>query len=267
MIEAQQLSVRRGRHWVLENVDFRAEAGQVTIVAGPNGSGKTTLLNALSEDVPYRGKVLMNGKDVASLKPWQKAQIRGVLPQQSVLSFPFQVGEIMALGLAAGHAGVANPDKTLADIGQAALQRVGLAGFGRRLYQELSGGEQARVQLARVLCQIWHSVYEGQPCWLLLDEPVASLDIEHQLMVMDMARRFACAGGGVVAILHDLNLAAGYADKLMLMKGGRITCAGSPAQVMTGENLYRIYNCCLEVNRVPDDNKPFVLPQTVKPWA
>ena len=108
------------------------------------------------------------------------------------------------------------------------MARVDLAGFGARFYQELSGGEQQRVQLARVLCQVWTPVLEGRPRYLFLDEPVSSLDIKHQLVIMDIARDFARRGGGVVAILHDLNLTAMYADRVLVMKRGRVAASGSP---------------------------------------
>lgn len=261
LMQLRNLSVKRGRKWIIRSLDLEVANGQITVIAGPNGSGKTTLLGAMSQDLPYQGEILINGADAAALKPWQRAQIRGVLPQSCTVSFPFLAGEIVALGLSAGNAagaGIAGRH-----IAQVALRRVGLQGYGHRFYDELSGGEQARVQLARVLCQIWRPHYQGQPCWLLLDEPVASLDIEHQLVVMNIAREFACGGGGVVVILHDLNLAAAYADKLVLMRQGRIESEGPPETVMTSQNLQRIYNCRFKVNTIPEGDIPFILPQTI----
>ena len=142
------------------------------------------------------------------MKPWESAALRAVLPQQTALSFPFTVREIVRLGMLDGRSGVlAGEAERLPD---RALARVDLDGFAGRFYQELSGGEQQRVQLARVLCQVWAPVLEGAPRYLFLDEPVSSLDIKHQLIIMDIARDFARRGGGVVAILHDLNLTAMY---------------------------------------------------------
>src|SRR5690606_8947929 len=114
-----------------------------------------------------------------------------------------------------------------------ALARVDLAGFAGRLYQELSGGEQQRVQLARVLCQVWTPVLEGQPRYLFLDEPVSSLDIRHQLIIMNIARDFARRGGAVVAILHDLNLTAMFSDRIFVMHRGRLAAGGTPQDVLT----------------------------------
>ena len=146
------------------------------------------------------------------MKPWQAASMRAVLPQATALSFPFTVREIVRLGLIGGRSGaLPGEDERLPD---RALARVDLDGFAGRFYQELSGGEQQRVQLARVLCQVWAPVLDGRPRYLFLDEPVSSLDIKHQLMIMNIARDFAKRGGGVVAILHDLNLTAMYADRV-----------------------------------------------------
>ena len=144
-----------------------------------------------------------------------------------------------------------------------ALARVDLAGFGGRFYQELSGGEQQRVQLARVLCQVWMPVLEGRPRYLFLDEPVSSLDIKHQLVIMDIARDFARRGGGVVAILHDLNLTAMYADRVLVMKNGRVAASGSPRQVLENQLIAKVFDCDLKVGVLPAGGIPFVLPQSV----
>jgi iron complex transport system ATP-binding protein len=207
MIEASGLSVCFGKTPILRDVAFSAEAGAVTAIVGPNGSGKTTLMRALTGDLAYKGRVEINGHDLSSLKSWQLAAMRAVLPQAATLSFPFTVREIVRLGLVSGRSGARNGEAET--IAEQALARVDLAGFAGRFYQELSGGEQQRVQLTRVLCQVWRPVLDGVPRFLFLDEPVSSLDVRHQLVIMRIAREFAQAGGGVVAILHDLNLTAG----------------------------------------------------------
>ena len=143
-----------------------------------------------------------------------------------------------------------------------ALARVDLDGFAGRFYQELSGGEQQRVQLARVLCQVWAPVLDGRPRYLLLDEPVSSLDIRHQLMIMNVARDFARRGGGVVAILHDLNLTAMYADRVHVMHRGRLAAAGTPSEVLSDEMIAKVFECRLKVGALPAKGMPFVLPQS-----
>ena len=260
MIEAQGVSVAIGRKPIVADVAFAAHPREFTAIVGSNGSGKTTLMRAISGDLPYEGSVTINGAEVSALKPWQAATMRAVLPQATALSFPFTVREIVRLGLVGGRSGVLpGEDMRLPD---RALARVDLEGFAGRFYQELSGGEQQRVQLARVLCQVWTPVLEGRPRFLLLDEPVSSLDIRHQLLIMNIARDFARRGGGVVAILHDLNLTAMYADRIHVMHRGKLAAAGTAADVLTDELIERVFECKLKVGTTPLDGTPYVLPHS-----
>lgn len=254
MLTAENIEVTLGASQVLHGVNMVAQPGQVTAIVGHNGSGKTTLLRAMTQEVPYRGKVRLDGADIAAMKPWDLATRRAVLPQASRIAFPFTVLEVVRLGLLSGRDGA---DKTLP---QRALAHVGLAGFEGRYYQELSGGEQQRVQLARVLAQVWEPTQNGTARWLLLDEPVSSLDIGHQLEVMEIARDYARAGGGVIAVMHDLNLTAMFADHMVLLSGGRCLAAGAPAQVMTDVTLSKAYGCALQVNTRPAADATFILP-------
>lgn len=254
MLNAQNIEVSLGKTRILRGIDLAAPPGKLMIVIGPNGSGKTTLMRALSGDVAYSGRAELNGIDIARTRPWELAAMRGVLPQSSSLSFPFTVREIVQLGTREGVG-----DTGRANVAEA-LERVDLSGFEGRMYQELSGGEQQRVQLARVLCQVWEPVLDGKARYLFLDEPVSSLDIRHQLQIMNVARDFARQGGGVLAILHDLNLTAMYADRVVLLKDGRVHAEGAPGAVLTDDNLRAVYECDLSVSRVPADGSVFVLP-------
>lgn len=260
MIEAQGVSVAIGRKPIVSGVAFEARPREITAIVGPNGSGKTTLMRAISGDLPYEGSISINGAEVAAMKPWQAATVRAVLPQATALSFPFTVREIVRLGLVGGRSGVLPGE--VARLPDRALARVDLEGFAGRFYQELSGGEQQRVQLARVLCQVWAPVLEGTPRFLLLDEPVSSLDIRHQLIIMNIARDFARRGGGVVAILHDLNLTAMYADRVHVMHRGSLAAAGTPPDVLTDELIERVFECRLKVGAPPGDGTPYVLPHS-----
>lgn len=245
MVTATRLTVAYGAREILREVDFAARPGALTAIVGPNGSGKTTLIRALSGDLPYRGEAHLGGLQIGRAKPWELAARRGVLAQFTPVAFPFTVAEVVRLGQSGGLS-AGGPDLT-----QRALARVGLAGFEGRNYQELSGGEQQRVQLARVLAQVWEPADGDGPRWLFLDEPVASLDIAHQLEVMQVARDFADAGGGVLAVMHDLNLTAMFADEVALMSAGRIAAQGRPEAVFTDETLSAAYGCRLKVNTAP----------------
>lgn len=260
MIELEDVSVDLSRRRIVSGVGFVAPAGRVTAIVGPNGSGKTTLMKAMSGELPYGGSVTFAGREVSTMKPWEMAAHRAVLPQATSLSFPFTVREIVRLGLTSGRSGV---DAASVDmLPDEALERVDLAGFAGRFYQELSGGEQQRVQLARVLCQVWQPVLDDRPRFLFLDEPVSSLDIRHQLVIMNIAREFADAGGGVVAILHDLNLTAMFADRIVMMHEGRAEACGTPAEVLVDERISRVFECSLRVGVTPPAGAPFVLPQS-----
>lgn len=261
MIEAQDISIHIGSTRIVHGVDFSAKPGELAAIVGPNGSGKTTLLKALCRELAYEGRISFNGRDLQSLRPVDAAGMRAVLPQATSLSFPFTVREIVRMGLIGGRSGVIGMEAE--QLPEIALARVDLEGFSGRFYQELSGGEQQRVQLARVLCQVWVPVLDGQPRYLFLDEPVSSLDIKHQLIIMDIARDFVKAGGGVVAILHDLNLAAMYAGRIHVMHRGMLDTAGAPQDVLNDSMIERVFGCRLRVGAVPAAGRPFVLPQSV----
>ena len=259
MITARNLTVSLSGKTIVHGVSLEAKAGQLTAIVGPNGSGKTTTMKAIAGELPSKGEITINGHALGSLEPWQLAVKRAVLPQAATIAFPFTVREIVRLGLTVGpnrHA------ERIEAITSEALAAVDLSGFAGRFYQELSGGEQQRVQLARVLCQVWAPVLDGKPRYLFLDEPVSSLDIKHQLIIMNLARDFAARGGGVVAILHDLNLTAMYADRIFVMHRGRLAAAGSPQEVLSDELISRVFECKLKVGVLPTAGMPFVLPQS-----
>ncbi|MEL6684922.1 MAG: heme ABC transporter ATP-binding protein [Pseudomonadota bacterium] len=255
MISARDIQVQIDKTPILHGVDFTAKPGQVTAIVGPNGSGKTTLLRALTDEVPWTGNIAINGQDINTYKPWELAAIRGVLPQAATLAFPFTVIEVVRMGLQSGIHGEQD------SIVQQALHTVGLVGYEARFFQELSGGEQQRAHLARVLCQVWEPMLDNTPRWLLLDEPVASLDIGHQLLIMNCLSDFAKRGGGVVAVMHDLNLTAMVADAVTIISDGQAIAQGPVADVFTDHWLSVAYKCALRTNTVPQSQHAFILPQ------
>lgn len=258
MITAKDIKVAFGKTEILHSMDFEARPGEVTAIVGPNGSGKTTLLKAITQEAPYSGEIAINGKSPSDYQPWELAAKRAVLPQAATLAFPFTVQEVIRLGLSAGVHGARQ------EIVHQALARVGLNGYANRTFHELSGGEQQRAHLARVLCQVWTPTSDTGPNWMLLDEPVASLDIAHQLEVMDILGEFARGGGGVVTVMHDLNLTAMVADKIVVVSDGRVIAQGATETVFTNEILSKAYGCTLQINQIPPSKMQFVLPHVAK---
>ncbi|MEM1301153.1 MAG: heme ABC transporter ATP-binding protein [Pseudomonadota bacterium] len=261
-VTARDIHVRLGGKPILHGVNLTATSGAVTCIIGPNGCGKTTLLKAMTGEVPFTGEATINGDTITSLGSVAMAERRAVLPQATNLAFPFTVLEVVRIGLTAGLS-TADP----ANAGQLpmqALERVGLSGFEGRYYQELSGGEKQRVQLARILVQVWDPVLSGNPRWVFLDEPVSALDIAHQLLVMDIVRDFAAHGGGVIAVMHDLNLTAMIADHVLLMSDGREVANGPPEDVLRDNHLNRAYGCQTFTRTLPPDGQPWLLPQAAR---
>lgn len=257
---AKSVSVKLGGRLVVEGADLAVRPGRVTVLIGPNGAGKSSLLSALAGDLyPAAGEVTIDGVALASLKPGALARRRAVLAQTTELAFPFTVDEVARLGLPAGL-----PRKEADSLVAGALAAVDLTGYGDRAATALSGGERQRVHMARVLAQL-SAAPDGTPRYLLLDEPTASLDLAHQLATLDLARRHARAGGGVLAVLHDVNLAAMAADELVAMKAGRIVAAGPPDAVLTDEVVRLTYEVEANVGVAPET--PFLLPQTARPLA
>jgi iron complex transport system ATP-binding protein len=259
MLALEGISVRIGPREVLSDISTQVRPGELTIAVGPNGAGKSSLMKVMTgERRPDGGRVTLRGRPLSQFSPPALARERAVLPQSSGLAFPFTVLEVVRLGLD-GRAGLTAERRRRAPM--AALERVELGGFGARRFQELSGGEQQRVHLARVLCQIGAPVEAGIARTLFLDEPTSSLDIRHQIAVLEIARDFARAGGAVFAILHDLNLAATFADRMLVMHAGRIAAEGAPAAVLAEGLLEAVFGIRLRVSQPAQAGVPFVLPQ------
>ncbi|MCG6540040.1 heme ABC transporter ATP-binding protein [Pseudomonas sp. KSR10] len=253
MLRAQGITVRRGAKTVLAEIDLQLAPGEVLGVLGPNGAGKSTLLGALSGELPVSaGAVLLHQKPLHNWSGPERARCLAVLPQHSTLSFGFRVDEVVSLGRlphASGHV----HDTAIVT---AALQAADVAHLAPRSYLALSGGEQQRVHLARVLAQLWPGS-TGQV--LLLDEPTAMLDPLHQHGILQAVRLFAGQGGAVLVILHDLNLAARYCDRLLLLSDGRARLTGTPAQVLRAEPLKSVFGLDVLIQQHPDRGHPLVI--------
>ncbi len=255
VIEAESVSVHVGGKALLDGVSLSIAAGETVALVGPNGAGKSTLLRTLSGEIaPGAGTVRLKGREVRSYGPRLLALHRAVLSQSVTVAFPFSVAEVVRMG--AGERRGPGVDAMV----DRALAEVDLAGFRDRIIGTLSGGEQQRAHFARVMVQLACGEAAHGPGVLLLDEPTASLDLRHQLDIVAAARRCVGRGVTVVAILHDLNLAALFADRIMVLHQGRLACEGAPAQIVTDDMVERVFGVRSAVGRVPANAMPFVLP-------
>jgi len=243
--------VSRGGREVLRDVSLTLSAGEVLAVVGPNGAGKSTLLSLLSGDLSVgSGMVSVGGRQVGRWRPAELALWRSVLPQHTTVAFPFTVEQVVAMGRAP-WAGTARADEDETAVAEA-MAETEVTEFAGRTFGTLSGGERARAALARVLAQ--------RTPVLLLDEPTAALDLRHQDLVLSVAAARARAGAAVLAVLHDLNLAAAHADRVAVVAGGRLRACGPPATVLTSELLTEVYQREVEVLAHPRSGAPLVLP-------
>ena len=261
MLEASHATYAVHGKRLVHDVDLALRPGRVVAVVGPNGAGKSTLLRLLAGELaPTSGSVRIDGRDLKSVAPGDLARRRALVPQSTVLSFPFTVLEVVLLGATVPGFATAEP-RALAIAGDT-LRTAGITGFEQRLFTELSGGERQRVHIARALCQLATAKPRpGETAALLLDEPTSSLDLSHQGAVLGETRRQAARGLAVLAILHDLNLAAAYADEIVLMSRGRIRASGGPAEVLRHDLLSEVYGCPVRTNATPAAGVPFVIPQ------
>ena len=253
MLRAEQLTVQRGTCRVLEGIDLELRPGELLGVLGPNGAGKSSLLGALCGELsPAAGQVLLDGRSLAAWPGRERARRLAVLPQSSTLSFPFAVEEVVAMGRLPHATGLRHDTEVVA----AALAAADVAHLAGRNYLALSGGERQRVQLARVLAQLWPGA-AGQV--LLLDEPTAMLDPLHQHAILQAVRQLTAHGVAVLAVLHDLNLAARYCDRLLLLGAGRAAALGTPEAVLRAAPLKAVFGLEVLVQRHPERGHPLII--------
>jgi iron complex transport system ATP-binding protein len=251
---ARNLRHAYGTQTVLRDLSFEVRKGEFFIIIGPNGSGKTTLLKILAGiDRSFQGSVALLQRPLKSYTRRELARRLALVPQLAAETFPFSVQEVLLMGRAP-HMGLlgleSQKDRRIAE---QAMRFTGVSHLGRRRLDQLSGGERQRVYLARAVCQ--------EPAVILLDEPTAALDLAHQIRVMDlMARLREERGVTIVMVSHDINLAAMYADRLMLLKDGTRVAIGSPREIVTYQNIERTYGCRVLVGENPLGGYPQVTP-------
>ncbi|MGU3405666.1 heme ABC transporter ATP-binding protein [Methylobacterium brachiatum] len=259
LLSARDLTVNVAGRDLVRDVSLDVPAGSLQVIVGPNGAGKSTLLRLLCGELrPTRGQVAYGGEAVGAIPAWRLAAMRAVLPQAARLAFPFAAADVARIGLDGIGRGLKPRDRDA--ILARALDRADIAHLAARAYPTLSGGEQARVQFARVLCQMEAGRTVSDRQVLFLDEPTASLDLRHQGALLDAAAALAASGVAVVAILHDLNLAAAYADTLLVLEGGRLVATGRPADVLRDDLIARVFGVRWPVGHIPGPDQPFILP-------
>ncbi|AYA40438.1 heme ABC transporter ATP-binding protein [Xenorhabdus nematophila] len=250
LIEVQNLNYFIGQHQIIHDVSLSVRQGEIIAIIGPNGAGKSTLLRLLTGYIPpSSGKCLLKGIPISHWPTQQLARTRAVMRQYSSLSFPFRVEEVIAMG----RVPHGNAHKKIAIDEAIALTEC--EELRQRNYSQLSGGEQQRVQLARVLAQLWHP--ESTESCLFLDEPTSALDLYHQQHTLRLVHRLTRQSPlAVCCVLHDLNLAALYADKIFLLHKGKLVASGTPQDVLRDDILRQWYQADLGVTQHPETHQP-----------
>ena len=256
-IEAAGLSMTVSSKTIVSSIDMTWKAGEVSAILGPNGAGKSSLLSILSTERRADAGVLsINARLSGSYKSAELARFRAVMPQASQVAFDFKVSEVVELGRYP-HRLQPSQDETLIAARAMALTQVDH--LANRAFNTLSGGEKARVHLARCLAQIWEPMASLGSRWLLLDEPTAALDLSHQHSVMQTVRRWATAEGvGVIAVLHDVNLALRYADQVIVLDQGRCVASGSATQTLSPALVRQVWGIDCSLATRPDGS-PYLL--------
>ncbi len=250
-LEAENVVVRFGRREAVRNAGCSVAPGTLIVLIGPNGSGKSTLVRCLAGALtPVSGTVRLDGDDLARVRPAARASRIAFVPQSSLVGFDFTVGELVRLGADAPQ-GAKRGRRSAQERVAGALAALDLTHLAARSLLNLSGGEQQRAAIARAIAQ-------NTP-YLLLDEPTAHLDLRHQSAVLGLLRRLAhdekC---GVLVVLHDLNLAAAFADTLVLLDQGSVVASGSPGDVLTASLLGRVYQTNVHISTHPATGRPWV---------
>ena len=255
LIRCESIGLALDGRAIIKNVSLEVFAGEVLALVGPNGAGKSSILSVMAGDVPATsGMASLGGKDVTKYRPEKAARVRSVLMQSNQVSFPISVGEIVDLGRApwARTPQFSEDDEAIEE----ALEQADVAHLVKRRFNQLSGGERARVSFARVLAQRTPVV--------LLDEPTAALDLKHQESVMRAIRGLADRGCAVVVVVHDLSIAAGYADRIAMIVEGKLEAIGTPGEVIVADRVSRVYGVEVDIESIGRPPRPVILPRREK---
>jgi iron complex transport system ATP-binding protein len=266
MIDIQNITIQKSKKTIVQNASFQIQKGQITVAIGRNGAGKSTLLEALTgRNLIQSGAILWDNKQLQTLDLKQLATRRAVLSQKVEITFSIRVSELVEMGCYACKTPLLQ--QKINTLVQHALKEVDMLKFQNRDFRTLSGGEQKRVLLAKAIVQLNCSNWANVNKYLFLDEPTASLDVEQQFKLLERVKKIVRRRDiGVFAVLHDINLAAQFADQILLMKNGEIIYKGSPKTILTTENLQETLGIQAIIQKHPIYDCPYVLtlPNSVK---
>ena len=254
-MQTRQLSFAYKDRAVLHAVSLSVESREMVGILGPNGSGKTTLLKILSAVLVGQGEVKLNGREIETYGRRELSRLLAVVSQESRVNFPYTVAEMVLMGRASYHSSFALEGKKDLEVARASMELTDCVSLSNRYFHELSGGEKQRVLIARALAQ--------EPRILLLDEPSAFLDLKHQVQVFELLRRLNRERGmTVVAALHDLNLAALFFPRLIILRDGKLYRDGSPSEVLTEKTIEEVYGIRVRVEQDAVSERPqlFICP-------
>jgi len=259
MYTANRISVAIDGNTLLHNISLGFNPGELCVIVGPNGAGKTTLLKVLDGEItPDAGSVSFLDKELHIWNKHEIARLRSVLPQSSTLEFPFTVYDVVELGRLPHEKDKRTNEAVIKEV----IRICDIEDLTERPYPYLSGGEQQRVQIARVLAQIW-KLNQGKPGFLLLDEPLSALDLSHQYSLLNSLKKITTDQGvGIICILHNLNLAAQFSHRCVILDNGRLVADGAPMDVFTKETLSNVFDLDIHIQAHPDNKEiPLIIPR------
>lgn len=257
MLRTENISYAIGKKEILKNISAEFQPGEFNMILGPNGSGKSTFLKIFSGEIgKFHGSVVYGDKKIAAIRKEELARKRAVMSQHTELGFPLLVEEVVMMGRYPHF--TFNPNKKDISICNEIIQKMRLEEFKDRNYLTLSGGEKQRVQFARVLAQVWEEPADGFR-YLFLDEPLNSLDISYQHEFLKLAADLIKHHTVIIAVMHDINLAAQYADRLFFFKQGEMIREGKPAAILSSELIDTVFNIKTTVIPNPVNGKPLVV--------
>ena len=249
-LSLKSVSLKLDNRQILKDVSLEINEGEIVSVIGPNGAGKSTLLNVLTGDIsPDSGNTIYDNKQLNKISIQERAFTRSVMSQMQTLVFNFNVKDVIEMGWL--QRGNSDFSSNFSMAFEAVTTECNVNNLVHRKFNSLSGGEQRRVHFARTLLQLWRPSQSNDPRYLLLDEPTANLDLSSEMLLMNILKARASSNVGILVILHDLNLASHFADKIAIMKDGEIKAFGKPEEIMTDDFLTSIYEVPIKVKYDP----------------